>query len=459
MNSTRQSETENESIQNRPSSFWQTIVYYYPFTVTGSVLLLVGLYLVGYTFGTLNVFAAVFATISLLLLFVLVLDGRLQSLRMQNPDVVWENSGPLVARLADMKQRLHLGTSQPHYFYRFHFVIRGPFDAGRGVRFLVREEGASSRGSEIDIPLYFPVAGVARVVGRMYLKDVFGLTRVSLGRDQHRTLYIQPPLLPGKPPLHFRNAASFESTRRMRNADEEKYYMREYQPGDRLKDINWKASFRIGEMITRIAPKSPEESRLLHVEFRNFLSTPEDSPAALLHLNFVKSWLLAFISQIKREYPEFRFRIVTAQDVILIESESDVQDFANRLATIHYTRGGALPQTAPASEKFVFSTPYDKGLAATLQPGVIYNVFRTTVRNSMTGGAAADEKKIRRVRFLPLEHRVPYPGLWIFRRDPKDALIGGGKKAGTADSGADAVGAIVSRGGRLIEERLNVSLL
>ncbi|MEQ9365776.1 MAG: DUF58 domain-containing protein [Leptospirales bacterium] len=444
MNEPRQKESEAVAA----SGLWHTIVYYYPFTITGSVLFLISLYLVGYTFGTLNVFAAIFSTVSLLLLFVLVLDGRLQALRLQNPDVVWESSGPMVARLTDTKQRLHLGTSQPHWFYRFHFVIHGPFDAGREARFLLREEGASSRGSEIDIPLYFPVSGVARVVGRMYLKDVFGLTRARLGRDQQRTMHVQPPLLPGKPPLHFRNAASFESTRRMRNADEEKYYMREYQPGDRLKDLNWKASFRVGEMITRIAPKSPEESRLLHIELRNFSSAAQDSPAALLHLNFVKSWLLAFVSQVKREYPEFRFRIVTAQEVVLIESESDIHDFANRLAAMQYTRGAQMPQAATASEKFVFSTPYDKGLAAALQAGVIYNVFRTTNRASAAGGAAADEKKIRRVRFLPLEHRVPYPGLWLFRRDAKDHIAAG-----------DASGSIVGRGGRLIEERLKVSLL
>ena len=441
---------QNQTVDARPAGFWRRVAFYYPFTSTGTILLLVSLYLVGYTFGTLNVFSAVFAAISLLVLFVLVLDGRLQALRLQEPDVVWESSGPLVARLTDMKQSLHLGSARPHYFYRFHFVIRGPFDAGRGVRFLLREEGASSQGTEIDIPLYFPVAGVARVVGRMYLKDVFGLTRVCLGEPQHRTLYVQPPLLPGKPPMQFRNTAAFESTRRMRTADEEKYYMREYQPGDRLKDLNWKASFRIGEMITRISARSPEESRLLHIEFRHFHSTALDSPAPLLHLNFSKSWLLAFMSQVKRDFPEFRFRVVTALEVILVESESDVLDFANRLATIQFVRGGTLAQTAPSSEKFVFTTPYDKGLVATFQAGVIYNVFRTASGASTDAGPGSGKPAIaRRVRFLPLEHRVPFPGWWIFRRDPKGSTLSG-------DAGLNAV---AGRGGRVLQERLKVSLL
>ena len=426
-----------------PHGFWQRVAFYYPFTTTGTLLFLAALYLAGYTFGTLNVFSAIFSGLSLFLLFVLVLDGRLQSLRLREPDVVWENSGPLVARMPDAKQRLHLGTVQPHYFYRFHFVIRGPFEAGRGVRFLLREEGASSRGSEIEIPLYFPVAGVARVRGRMYLKDVFGLTRVRLGRDQHRSLYVQPPLLPGKSPMRFRNAASFESTRRQQNADEEKYYMREYQPGDRLKDLNWKASFRIGEMITRIAPKSPEESRLLHVEFRNFSTTELDSPAALLHLNFLKSWLLAFLSQVKREYPEFHFRVVTAREVFLIESETDLHNFATQTAMIHYVRGGVLPQTTSATEKFIFTGPYDKALTGSLQAGVVYNVFRT-IDARRAGSQPQPQTKPRPVRFLPLEHRVPYPGWWLFRRDKKDATL----------AAAPSV-----PGGKVLEERLRVSIL
>jgi hypothetical protein len=432
MNAPPQIETETPGSQG----LWRSLAYYYPFTWAGTLLCVAGVYLLGFAFGTLNVFAAIFSGLALMTLFVLVLDGRLQALRLRELDVVWETSGPLVARLSDTKQSLHLGGIQPHYFYRFHFVIRGPFHAGRSADFYLREEGSSSRGSEIDIPLYFPVAGVARVTGRLYLKDVFGFTRVCLGHTQHRTLYVQPPLLPGKPPLHFRNAASFESTRRQQSAQElEKYYMREYQPGDRLKDLNWKASFRFGEMITRIAPRSPEESRLLHVEFRHFSAANFDSPAALLYLNFTKSWLLAFLSQIKREYPEFQFRVVTAGEVYLLESESDIADFAVRLATIDYVRPGPLAQVAPASEKFVFTTPCDATLAGSLQAGVVYHIFRTVPGRG---------PQARRVRFLPLEHRVPYPGLWLLRRD----------RAVSRNPVA-----VDSRGGKVLEEQLNVSLL
>lgn len=419
---------------------------YYPFTFSGSLLFFTSLYLVGYAFGTLNVFAAIFAGLALLLLSGLVFDGRLQAMSMNRPDVAWESSGGLIARKPDSEQRLRISAPSPHFFFRYHYVLRGRFEAGRDASFRVREEGASTRGAELKIPLYFPVAGVARVRGRLLLKDIFGFTRVPLGTAQDRVIAVQPPLLPGKSPVQIQNAASLESSRRMRSADEEKYYMREYQPGDRLKDLNWKASFRIGEMITRIAPKSPEDSKLLHVELRHFNYAAQDSPTALMHLNVLKSWLLAFLSQVKREHPGYNFRVLTADETYLLESEADVQDFGNRLASVHYVRGGRIGNAAPSSEKFIFTTPYDRELGVALggESGVSLNVFRTLPRHSIEGGRSTDERTVRKVRFLPLEHRVPLPGMWLFRRDA-------GLPPG---SGPGAI-----PGARIYEERLAVSLV
>ncbi len=407
--------------------------FYYPFTITGSILFLSALYLAGLAFGTSNIYAFLFSALSFLLLFVLAFDGRLQAMRLQTMDVVWEARGGLIARQPEAKQSLHLGEARPHYFYRFHFVIRGTLKAGRNATFLIREEGSSSRGGEIDIPVYFPLCGPVDVTGRLLLRDVFGFTRTRIGRAQPRRFVVQPPLLADKPLPQFRNAASFESSQRFRNSDEEKYYMREYQPGDRLKDLNWKASFRFGEMITRISPKSPEESKLLHLEFRHFHPGAVDTPAALMHLNFLKSWLLAFLFQVKREFPEFRFRVVTADEVYLVESEDDIERFGETLAAIPFVRGKHVVPVAGSGERFVFSTPFDTGLNDSIVPGVIFNIFRTNFPSS---------SEARRVRLLPMEQEhLPIPGPWIFRRE----------SARPAPS--------VQGGGRFMEEKLKVSLV
>jgi uncharacterized protein (DUF58 family) len=66
-------------------------------------------------------------------------------------------------------------------------------------------------------------------------------------------------LFPEKTQIHILPATTQESLRNIQTSDQEKYFMREYIPGDRLKDINWKSSIKLNELITRISPSSPED--------------------------------------------------------------------------------------------------------------------------------------------------------------------------------------------------------
>ena len=50
------------------------------------------------------------------------------------------------------------------------------------------------------------------------------------------------------PPVNI--SVGYDTTQRAQTADEEKYFMREYMPGDRMKDINWKASSRLDQLNT-----------------------------------------------------------------------------------------------------------------------------------------------------------------------------------------------------------------
>ncbi|MCP5485955.1 MAG: DUF58 domain-containing protein [Spirochaetales bacterium] len=419
--------------------FLKRLEYAYPLTGAGTLLLILAIYLLGDAFAgdSINLYALVISTLSLSVLALLVLSGRLQRFRAREPEIFWDTSAPLIARLSPMGQRVLLGDLKPYYFFRVHFRMQARLEAGRDADLYLSREGASSTGGEISIPLFLPVSGMMVTRGRLLLRDVFGLTRARLGEEVWQRLPVLAPTFPGKHPVSLRNAASLESARRQRSADEEKYYMREYIPGDRLKDINWKASFRFSELITRISPKAPEESRLVHVEFRNFSRAQADSALAILHLNYLKSWLLSFLGQLKRDYPEFNFRIFTAHESAVVESEADIADFARKLATLQYARQTTYGYTVPvAFEKFVFTTPFDGGLGHSLSgehPGVYYNVFRTAF-----GTGRARE---RSVRFFLMEEINPLPGPWIFRRDAKEPVAG------------------VPANGRLIEERLRFRLL
>ncbi|MCB1320957.1 MAG: DUF58 domain-containing protein, partial [Leptospiraceae bacterium] len=413
--------------------------YYYPFTLAGTILFASAVLLLGLAFGgtgeRVNIYALIFSALSFLVLGLLVLDGRIQAFFVLAVELGWDTSSPLIARL-DSAIRVHLAQSRTHYFYRYHFGLIGRLHAGRDASMYIRAEGSSSQGGEIHLPVYLPLCGPMDARGKLMIKDVFGLTRARVGPLMHHRFTVLAPTFPGKQPIVFRNTSALESTRRMHNADEEKYYMREYIPGDRLKDINWKASFKFFELITRISPKSPEESKLLHVEFRNFHSGDTDTMRSILHLNYLKSWVLSFLVQAKRDHPEFQFQVFTADDSRILESAEDIDQFARELAGMPYRRMShythALP---PTQEKFIFTTPYDSGLAQSLagQGRTLVHVFRTAFG---TSGQA------RLVKLLPAEKDNPWPGFWVFRKDRTAAAAGG-----------------IAPGSSIIEEKLRVRLI
>ena len=102
-------------------------------------------------------------------------------------------------------------------------------------------------------------------------------------------------------------SAGFDTTQRARTSDEEQYFMREYMPGDRMKDINWKATSRLGELITRISPITQEQTQELHVVLRRYRRRGGETLTAVLHLDFIKSWLLTFLRVVKQHHPEYVF--------------------------------------------------------------------------------------------------------------------------------------------------------
>jgi len=243
-------------------------------------------------------------------------------------------------------------------------------------------------------------------------------------------------------------ATGLEEHSRPRSSEEDKYYMREYLPGDRFRDINWKVSGRLAELITRISPITQERTTLLPVHVRNLKAAAAgrgdaDGPHAVAHLNVLKSWLLAFLRTVKQEHPQMQFRLLTAQSTWLLQSGEDIEAFAAELAGLDYQRepAGSLLQAPESSgELFVFSTPYDRLLGQHLasQTGARVCLLRTR------RAQAAERPR-------PLSLLQPgtgcLPGPWVLRRDapPRAAASG---RAGRGGQGL-----------RVEEEPLEVRLL
>ena len=382
-------------------------------------MLLVALYLLGSSWVNRNSYALVFALLALVTLFVFSFLARLQAFRTGGVILNWDWKRPLYARLGEQGQTFHTDGRKPLYFFRYHLLLKGKFYVGRNAYFYFRQEAAASDGGEIFLPLNFPVCGRLEVTSSLQLRDVFGFVRAPVGKEDFRKIIIRPPHFPDNTRRRYLSMFTDDSLRKVRDAEEEKYYMRDYVPGDRLKDINWKASIRVNELITRISPISPERSQLMHIDFRHFNVREEDSPAAIMHLNYAKSWMISFMTAVKREHHNCRFRVLTGEGPTFLNTEDEIEQFALALSHLNFIpESAALPDqdehAANSAEKFVFTTHFDRGLQDYInrRPQTRFNVFRTVRKQGERG------ERVRTINFLGNPGLELIPGPWITRRQP-----------------------------------------
>lgn len=407
----------------RPLSSWmRTIAFHYPFSPTGTLLLLAALGLLGRGLALGNPYGVALGVLALAVLALLALASRLLALRLQDRSFHWDTSAPLYARRPDAGHRLVAERLRSWPLLRVHFRMRGTLRVGHRAGLLVRREIAFCGSGEHPIPMALPLSGVLDCRGSLRTGDAFALTRARFGEELRRVIPVLPAGWPTRPLARIEPATGMEEQSRPRSSDEDKYYMREYMPGDRFRDINWKVSGRLAELITRISPITQERTTILPVHFRNLKSSTGrraggmiDGPQAVAHLNVLKSWLLAFLRTVKQEHPEVQFRLVTAESAWLLESAEDIERFAGELAVLLFQRepaGSLIEPPESAGELFVFSTPYDRALGHYLaaQSGARVCLFRT--RRADPAAAKVPEP----LRLLPPGTGC-LPGPWVLRRD------------------------------------------
>jgi uncharacterized protein (DUF58 family) len=404
---------------------FRRLAFYYPFTPAGTALALAALALIGRGLALANPYALFLALLAAAVLGLLALAGRLQARRLSRSPLQWDSSAPLIARRAALEQWIHGEEVRLLPFFRLHFILRGRLAVGRRASvWLARQVSFASSGKH-PLPLYLPLSGVLAAAGRFVVRDLFGLTRARFGEELTRTLTVLPGWHAPEVDSQVEPAGGFEEKSIRRSSEEEKYFMREYQPGDRLRDINWKVSSRLQELITRISPVTQEKTRLLSVAFRNYRPEGAESLESVLHLDYLKSWLLAFLRSLKRANDKLQFRVRTASTVELLATEEDIERFAGELAGLCYQRdpgpaAAAAGAEPPEGELFVFSTPFDRGLPLFLaaRPQTRMHVFRTAAAPARPAKEGA-EPIPERTLFAP---GVPLndaflPGLWAWRRE------------------------------------------
>jgi hypothetical protein len=281
----------------------------------------------------------------------------------------------------------------------------------------------------------FPLAGLFHGEGACRLRDIFGFFSFPCGLPQRRSLAVRgAPCL--KKPFRISAHSGAEDRRNKNASDEERYYMREYAPGDRFRDINWKSSERINTLITRISPDNQEKVSRIEVCFRNYgpaggrggrsprrkFLTDHASLEDLWLLDRAKARLAQFLRSIKEEQAAYVFRVRAAQGVWDIEDQDELAAFLDELAGLPFSplqsedAASALAEASagPLGELYVFSTACDAGLPAFLLARQTLPVFLFLARPAGPGVRPDDIESIS-LRDFTAKGFIPSP-FWLFPR-------------------------------------------
>lgn len=293
---------------------------------------------------------------------------------------------------------------KPFLFCRLHLHLYGKIQAGPGSYVRYSEEFGSDRSGLIEAPVCLPLSGQFEAKAVFKVRDMFGISRAVIGIPVSRSITVIPPIYAESKKPVVDVSKGEEHKDRQKQGEEERYYMREYSNGDRMRDINWKASSRLNQLITRISPETKDKTMILDIEYRPYHSYPHETLRTIALVQFLKSWLLTFLHQAGEASPNLAFRVWISGEYELIEGEEGINAFAERFASV-------FPSHEPSQCVFgkgswyVFTTGLDQNLEASLTGREDAKIF-----------LAADSG----------DNAVPYPvlspfslsllpGLWFFR--------------------------------------------
>ncbi len=393
--------------------------FYYPFTFVGSALLAAGAYLLVQAFSTNNPFAFTLSAAVLLVLSTVGIIGRMQARRLVATEIEWDTSAALIAGDRGSHHAVLAEKCRCLPFYRIHFTLSGKMTVGREALLYPYIEVPFRGGENVTVPVRIPLCGSFDARGRFLIKDVFGLTRARFGAVQKRKLPVRPAFLSERKFPNVDALDGLEEKSKLKQSDIERYFMREYMPGDRFRDINWKASGRFAQLFTRIAPVTQEKTKVLSVFFRPYWRRERETAESVAHLNYAKSWLLLFLRSVKQTHPEFQFRVFIADTDVLLEDEADIDRFGVELSSAFFRRdtpGYAGQDVAETpGEAFVFSTPYDESLSMFLArwQNSRVHTFRTALPE------AGKKRHLRSMQLLQLDGAAVMAGTWVLSRDKR----------------------------------------
>jgi len=382
-------------------------------TPFGGVVIFAAFFILIRSLVTRNSYEIVLVSAVLLLMLVLCVIGVWKSRKLKTIEAGWKTPSPITAGFNnaeskdDAKNPRAALTSRVNVsqvtgldgniplFYRLHFLVEGRFfpcgdhadtsndcvtvDDSAAVGDRAAIDGGCPVLVETSVPrketsaqflFDFPMSGIFHGEGNCKLCDIFGFFSFSCGQPQPKTINIRSAPCFGKK-VHISAQSGAEDKRSKPSVDEERYYMREYTPGDRLRDINWKSSDRIDTLITRISTDTQERISRIEVHFRNYCQNAAKkehcSLEALWLLDRAKARLTYFLRSIKEQNSSFIFDVRAAQGSWEIEDDEDLDTFLEELAGLSFMPPKIETAAAPnTGDLYVFSTACDTGLQSFL---------------------------------------------------------------------------------------------
>ncbi|MDR0512856.1 MAG: DUF58 domain-containing protein [Treponema sp.] len=343
-----------------------------PLAIPGALVLVICLLVLVRALAALNAYEIVLSLAALALMGTLFLVGRLAVRRLSALEAVWQIPLPLTASSSRSWSVSCQGVNVPHFF-RLHFLLRGKFfPQGCAPSCLVFAETSASgllkshSALPAKLDVSFPLGGVFQGETSCRLRDIFGLFSFPCGLALKQTLNVRSAPI-GDQPLRLDALSGAEDRRSKSSNDEERYYMREYAPGDRFRDINWKSSERINTLITRISPDNQEKVTRIEVVFRN-CSPSAKAPALadLWLLDRAKARLVWFLRRVREENGSYIFHIRSIGANWELNSDEEIDMFLEELPSVPFFPPPSEANTLPPSngEVYIFSTTCDSALQA-----------------------------------------------------------------------------------------------
>lgn len=399
---------------------------YYPLTATGTVVFGIGVLFVALGSVRGDVYRATLGVTALTVTLALALFSRLQAGRFGEVEAKWDDPPSPAARTFGASRlpalKVAIPGIRPWFFFRVHARVTGTLHAGNGRRFHVFEDIASPEVDRIDLPLAIPLPGRLNLRRTIEIRDVFGLSRGSFGSVNRRPLSVEAPYPIGPEITRMVAASGEQESTRTTNPEEERYYQREYLPGDRIRDINWKASARIRELVTRISPQTQDQDRTLTVYLRHFAESGLVSLESLGHLAYVKGWLAAFMLAVMREESGVHFRVITSRGISKVDDENAVAELSHSLCDLPFEpEPQTLARDPSARTVLVFTTPFDQRLGAFVESmaPVASRVFTTQFSNC-SGNAGTHSYDMLDLTLG--SSALPFPGARLRHRGERRAV-------------------------------------